>query len=150
MTKLSHILAATDFSEPSLIAVDRATQLANQHQAKLTVFHGFNSGQLGPLPRGFGDLLSEARASVKKETQDRLQIIAAKQTAQGKVAVNTLMVEGNSQEALSEALGKSKADLLVLGAHGEGYWHELFLGSYISSLLAHSTVPVLWASRLEI
>jgi len=147
MTKLSHILAATDFSEPSLIAVDRATQLANQHQASLTVFHGFNSGQLGPLPRGFGDLLSDARASFKKETQDRLQMIAAKQKAQGKAAISALMLEGNSQEVLAEAINQSKAELLVLGAHGEGYWHELFLGSYISSLLAHSTVPVLVAKQ---
>ena len=147
MTKLSHILAATDFSEPSLIAVDRATQLANQHQASLTVFHGFNAWQLETFPRGFGGLLSEARASVKNETQNRLQMIAAKQKAQGTVEVNAIMVEGNSQEALSEALSKSKADLLVLGAHGEGYWHELFLGSYISSLLAHSTVPVLVAKQ---
>lgn len=147
MTKLSTILVATDFSEPALIAVDRATQLANQHQASLTVFHGFNSDQLGPLPRGFGDLLSDARIRVKNETQDRLQAIVTQQKGKGNIAVSALMLEGNSQEVLSEALRKSKADLLVLGAHGEGYWHELFLGSYISSLLAHSTVPILVAKQ---
>jgi nucleotide-binding universal stress UspA family protein len=143
MKTLSHILVATDFSEPSLIAVNRAGQLARQHGAELTVFHGLDVSQLGLLPRGFDALTGDAGTNIKQESLERLQKLAESVKAQGVPKVNALLVDGNAQKAISLALNTSKADLLVVGGHGEGFWHELFLGSYISSLLAHSTVPVL-------
>jgi len=147
MKNLSRILVATDFSEPSLIAVNRAGQLARQHQADLTIFHGLDVVLLDSLPRGFGKLVGDVGTNLKQDTQDRLKKLVDSVGAQGAPRVQALLVEGNAQTALASALSTSKADLLVVGVHGEGYWHELFLGSYISSLLAHSTVPVLVAKQ---
>ena len=147
MKKLSHILTATDFSEPSLIAVERARQLAGSQRAELTVFHGFNPTEMHALPQGFGTVLAETRTNVRQGAMQRLQQLAAQRTKQAGPRMETLLVEGCAKQALYAALNKTKAELLLVGAQGEGYWHELFLGSYISSMLSHTTIPVLIAKQ---
>lgn len=142
MKKISHILSAVDFSDPAIVALDRAGMIAREHDASLLVFHAMRSSLMSAWPRGFDPLLSDINTNLNSEIHDRLDALANKQKHLGNKRASSLLAEGGLESLVSE-VKKHHADLVVAGAHGAGYWHELFIGSFISKLIAHNPVPTL-------
>jgi len=143
MKKIAHILSAIDFSEPSLAALDRAGLIAREQSAGLILFHGMNAMLFKSWPRGFDPLMPELDSSIKNELRDKLAQLANQQHALGAHSVSSVLAESSGVEALVNTAKSHHADLVIAGAHGSGYWHELFLGSFISKLIAHNPVPTL-------
>jgi universal stress protein E len=140
---LALIVAATDFSPRTGRAVKRAAALAHHHGAALELLH-----VLGRLPL-------EAVANVlwthPLETEKWLADAASARLAQTagllrqhySIAVRHHVAVGAAHaEICSYAKGRA-ADLVVVGAHGENFVRDLFLGSTASKVLRKSPVPVL-------
>lgn len=143
MRKISHILSAVDFSDSAAHALIRAGAIAREQEARLLIFHMMNSTLHHSWPRGFDPLLSNISNNLQQELQTRLNELVEQQKHFGTQNVSALIAEGKGLDALLDEVKKNKSDLVVAGAHGTGYWHELFLGSFITKLIAHNPVPTL-------
>lgn len=143
MKKISHILSAVDFSDPAMQALRRAGLIAHEHEASLLIFHMINATLQEAWPRGFDRLTAEIDSNIHQEITLRMQELVELQKHAGNKKVFASLAEGKGMDALLKAVKENKTDLIVAGAHGTGYWHELFLGSFITKLIAYSPVPTL-------
>lgn len=143
MKKISHILSAVDFSEPAAIALDRAGLIATEQDSSLLIFHMMSATLQNSWPRGFDPLVADIGKNLEHELNIRLQELVEQQKHSGCKKVKALHASSKGLDALLDEVKKEKIDLVVAGAHGAGYWHELFLGSFITKLLALCPVPTL-------
>lgn len=143
MKKISHILSAVDFSDPAAIALDRAGLIAKEQDSNLLIFHMVSATLQNSWPRGFDPLVADIGKNLEQELRTRLHELVEQQKHSGCKKVTALLAQGKGLDALLDEVSKGKIDLVVAGAHGAGYWHELFLGSFITKLLAHCPVPTL-------
>lgn len=148
MTALERIVVATDFSETSLHAVDRAFLAARAAGARVAVVHALGMDALQPLqPLLGGERLGEVTATVRDAALAGLaDLVADPERTQGVVAQVELL-EGAAAEAVRESAARARADLLVVGARGTGLLRRLLLGSTASRLLRRSGCPVLVVRR---
>jgi CPA2 family monovalent cation:H+ antiporter-2 len=63
--------------------------------------------------------------------------------AKRSLAVNALVQTGSATSVILEYADKIQADIIVVGAHGRGFWEKLLIGSTTSRLLRQSQRPVL-------
>lgn len=148
MNPIRRILAATDLSGPSRHAVDRAVRLADETGARLAALHVVGQGAVDGLRRMLGEDTPEVEARILDEARgalDRLlaELVATRSvSAEARVAVGVVVGEIVAQ-AEAEA-----ADLLVLGARGEGFLRHLLLGTTAERLLRKTNRPVLLVRQL--
>lgn len=57
--------------------------------------------------------------------------------------VTTLVTVGTPEQVLIETAKEWKADLLVVGSHGRGFWGRMLLGSTTDALVHHAPCSVL-------
>ncbi len=145
MENYKHILLAVDFYEHCEAVANRAKDLANKFQAKLSIIHVVDS--LPITEAGYGvdipfnmDLTTELMAGAKK----RLAILAEKLA----VSEERLWLEMGSPKAeIIRIAEENKVDLIVIGSHGR-HGLALLLGSTANGVLHHATCDVL-AVRLQ-
>jgi universal stress protein A len=145
MESYRKILLATDFNEHSDQAAGRAMDLAQRHQAELSVLHVVENlpigdaayGPIVPFDIDLTDQMMDAARVRLKELGERLGIPESRQ-----------FVEIGSPKGeiirLAEDLG---ADLIVVGSHGR-HGIALLLGSTAASVVHHARCDVL-AVRLR-
>jgi len=137
------ILMPTDGSEVSLMAAERAVELARLAGSTLQVVH-----VLEPYPyTGVGAANSTGRNAYLAEGQ-RLASAAfdrVRQLAAGKnVPVETAVLEGTAPaESIVEAARAGGADQIVMASRGRTGAARLLLGSVAAKVLELSPVPVL-------
>ncbi|NTV72281.1 MAG: universal stress protein [Azonexaceae bacterium] len=137
------ILAATDLSAPSRHAIDRAFRLAAERGWKLHLAHAIAPGMFneiqamlnGDAPSINDILVADAHARLQKLNDDP-------QHSRGVVA-ECCILSGTPIDAIASHANDIAADLLVLGARGEGFLRQLTLGSTASRLLRKNRHPVL-------
>lgn len=141
MEPIATVLAATDFSAAAIQAVQRAAQLAEEHQAELRLVHVVEPDFLLALR----DLIVTHRnlqASVAE--QARMELGAAMQALQQAVPgvqVTPFVREGNVLQELGDE--EQQAAVMVLGARGSHALRELALGTTADRLLRTATQPLL-------
>ena len=148
MNPIRRILAATDLSGPSRHAVDRAVRLADETGARLAALHVVGQGAVDGLRRMLGEDTPEVEARILDEARgalDRLlaELVATRSvSAEARVAVGVIVGEIVAQAEAEDA------DLLVLGARGEGFLRHLLLGTTAERLLRKTNRPVLLVRQL--
>ena len=137
----SHILAPTDFSQKSEIAVDYAVELARRLGAQLTLLHVFP--EPFALDYIMGGIPAELWVPAKEEARKKLDEEAerAKLAYQGIDSVLRTGVDLR-QEILDTARDIS-ADLVVLSTHGYTGWKHLLFGSEAEQILELATCPIM-------
>ena len=123
----SHILIAHDLRNTADLALRRASQLARQHNARLTLLHVFDP-KLGQPERERIEQALDRSLSQFAPPGSQLRL------SQGKPA-----------EGVLEQVQQTGADLLVLGAHHQR--HELFSGTSLDRIARRCPVPLLLAAR---
>jgi len=136
---------AVDFYEHCEAVANRAKDLANKYQAKLSIIHVVDSMPIADA--GYGadvpfnlDLTAELMAEAKK----RLAKLAEKLD----VTEDRLWLEmGSPKTEIIRVAEENKVDLIVIGSHGR-HGLALLLGSTANGVLHHANCDVL-AVRLQ-
>lgn len=138
------IVVATDFSELSEQAVNRAAQLSVELQCPLHLVHVFNPFSWRNLPR----LLDEFCISLGRKAFDSLQALSVALVDRYPLLnVECSILDGRASEAIAQNALAVDAGLIVLGAQGDGLVRELALGGTAIKVLRASLCPVLLVRR---
>ena len=141
------IVAATDFSEDSKLALSFAEELARKFSADLVVLHVdqplapvMMTPELGPAMDvgAMGRIAEEQRLLAQRE----LDKIAGRLRDSGLKVKSMLKVGSPFLEILHTAQNEG-ADLIVLGTHGRRGMDRLVLGSVAEGVARAATAPVM-------
>lgn len=137
------ILAATDLSERSDIAIDKAIEIAAKYDMWLEVLHVIG---LPLFEMFFGEQYEHRMGKESEEEKEKLKQISDKikeglSRKSDKIYLDVKF--GNPREEIVDYAHKN-ADLIVLGSSGEYTSIEEFvLGTTVKSVVDNSTIPVL-------
>ncbi len=139
------ILAATDFSDPALPAIDAAVQIAKRRGAELTVMHslGVRSSSLSwaASPFGGGPIVPDEQA-IQEARIAATQLI---ETSLGEFgAVGSAFVgDGMPEDDILRKATVLPADMIVLGSQGRTAINRVALGSVAETVARTATCSVL-------
>jgi nucleotide-binding universal stress UspA family protein len=133
------ILVAIDTSETAMRALDRAGELAEALNARLTVM-SVAPEVTGAAYRGPVDL-EALRNDVERET-DKLLRAAVERLPAG-LPVTTVHQHGTPGRRIVEQVKAGGHDLLVMGSRGRGRVATNLLGSVAADVFFHSRVAML-------
>lgn len=129
---LKNILVATDFSERSVQALDRASLLARAHKAQIHLVHVLDGTE--------EKMILEAQQEVATNTINTLaNDVAEKHGLRCSGTVST----GTPHSTLSKKSLEIGADLIVLGPHSKHLIKDAFIGTFAERLVKSSQLPVL-------
>ena len=140
METYKHILLAADFSEHGDIVAERAKDLADQYQAKLSIIHVMDNLLVTDTAYGSTvpfdlDLTAELMAAAKI----RLAKLAAKLAIPEQ---NHWLEIGSPKLEIVRIAEENDVDLIVVGSHGR-HGLALLLGSTANGVLHHAKCDVL-------
>ncbi|MGH2459123.1 MAG: universal stress protein [Chloroflexota bacterium] len=133
-----------DGSSTSLLALEKAAELAKEQHAAVRVIQVVD---LGPLYRAAfsGINISDIEQMIIQDAETDLANAAAIARRDG-VSVETALIRGNERrisQAIVEDANHWGADLIVVGSHGRHGLERLVLGSVAEGIARAATVPVL-------
>lgn len=123
----THILIAHDLRDTADMALCRATQLARQHNAKLTILHVLDPSQ------------------TKQQHEKAHQDLDRSLTRFAPPGSDLLLLEGKPSEVVLQQVHALGCDLLVLGAHHQR--HDFFSGTSLDRIARQCPVPLLLVAR---
>jgi nucleotide-binding universal stress UspA family protein len=135
------ILVATDFSDGSEEALDRAIVLGKQTGATLELLHVLEFGDSGDLPFALINYAGDPGAIAATVDRD-LAVRADRVTAAG-LRCYTRMLEGTAYQEIVREARETNADLIVVGTHGRRGLAHLMLGSVAERVVRNAACPVL-------
>jgi nucleotide-binding universal stress UspA family protein len=142
MAPYRHILAPTDFSEPSSQAVGAAIDLAVAFGAGLTLMHTVETPSYAYMGMPYMsipvDLLTPIEDTARSLLSSALE--AARKRVPGATAE---LRRGSSWQQILAVAAEVGADLIVMGTHGRSGITHALLGSVTEKVVRHSPVPVL-------
>jgi nucleotide-binding universal stress UspA family protein len=127
------VLAATDFSDPSLPALDAAAAEARHRKADLTIIHATDLlPVLSPFYEEFYNLPPmDLRDQMRNLWQQRLDDCVNYYQAKG----GGLLRDGPAAPAILSAASELPAQLLVVGTHGRTGLSRIALGSVAETVV---------------
>lgn len=147
MPTFKRILVPTDFSELSAYAARCAKCLAEVHKSEIHVVHVVVPPVISetvalapgvePLPT------APSLDSFIEGARDGLKTFISSQFP-GITVVSEVLI-GTAHGQICQYAERNQIDLIVIGSHGRGVVHRLFLGSVSKSVLENSPCPVLMA-----
>jgi nucleotide-binding universal stress UspA family protein len=140
MSTIKHILVPVDFSPASDRALDKAVQLAQAFDARITLLH------IWSLPAvGYAEGLAWPIDDLQQAAREALGDVYAK-TVKLHPNTDSVLLEGNEWKQILETVKNRGCDLVVMGTHGRRGLPRLLLGSVAEKVVRLSTVPVLTVS----
>lgn len=130
--QVKRLLVATDLSERSDRAVDRAISLARKFQSSLTVLHVVE----GDLPPSIAD--AQRNASLRN-----LEEHIASIPPSADLDIELSVVFGKDWSEILRQAETSRSDLIVLGLHREVGLEGLFRGTTVERVIRKGDLPVL-------
>jgi nucleotide-binding universal stress UspA family protein len=129
------ILCAASLSESSSLVAAFAAELADQHQARLTLQHVIRPQDRVEFlaGRSLDDVENGMMALVPENLRDR-------------IAIQTIVVPGDPTEELLYQSRAQQADLIVLGAQGATAFAAVTRHGVVYKVLAHASCPVITLS----
>jgi nucleotide-binding universal stress UspA family protein len=141
MILLKHILVATDFSDPSEVALDYGRALARTFGASLHLLHVMENLFLRPVP---GDPYV-LKAASQKHLNERL----TDEDRTSLRAVAALETSDSPADAIVKYAKAHDIELIVMGTHGRGTVARLFVGSVAERVVRMAPCPVLTVRHPE-
>jgi len=140
---IKKIILATDFSDISKDAGYYALQLAHAFKAELIALYAFDI-DVWKIPSkhltiGGLDKISGSQAQARQQGKDALKKLADSLD----LDVKTIFTEGDPGHEIVRVAEERKADLIVLGTHGQTGWKHFVLGSVAELVVRHAPCAVL-------
>lgn len=132
---MDHILAATDLSPRSDVAVRRALALAARLGARASVLHVVDDDEPAAIVSG------QMRAS-----EDHLRHFVEEAGIPG-LDADVLVKAGDPFRVINETAVELSAKLIVMGAHRKDLFLDMFRGTTIERVLRTGRTPILLAHK---
>ena len=129
---MKKIVMATDLSARSDRALDRAAMLARDHKAELTVVHVIDED----LPASFADAQKDSAMGIIREHIQGILLESG-------LNISIEIVFGRAYVDILEVSERLGADLLVLGAHREDTFKDMFRGTTAERVIRAGNTPIL-------
>jgi len=136
------ILIATDGSDKSKKAAEEGLELAKSLGAQVIALNVINEVVIASAVRQLGADRKDVESKLEKaggKAVDELKAMGAKMG----VNVDTIVRIGAPANTVIDTAGAEKADLIVMGSHGESGASKLLIGSVVQKVLYWATIPVL-------
>ena len=138
-----HILVPVDGSATSLVAMDKAVQLARAFSGRITVIHVIDPYPFVGIGADFAYGQTEYLTAAKASANQALTAAADAATAAG-LQCTQRVIEGQSvYEGILEGATGADIDLIIMGSHGRNGIEKFLLGSETQRVLSHTSLPVL-------
>jgi nucleotide-binding universal stress UspA family protein len=131
MMRIAHILAATDLTTRSELAIQRALQLREQLHATLTVLHVVEPGLMDDLARHRSN-----------DAESLLRHWIAKLPEKVRTHCSHGVVVGDAFSAITSQAESQQAGLIVLGEPDKYRFADLFVGTTTERVVRASPIPV--------
>lgn len=131
-----NILVATDLSERSNPAIDRAARLMRGLGGRWALVHIVDN-----------DAPAELTARHVEHAKTLLKASAERLGGQIGVEPEIIVTSGDVEPTILEAAQRFSADLLVVGAHRKSALRDFFLGTTVERVIRSSRLPVLRVAR---
>ncbi|MDD4094027.1 MAG: universal stress protein [Methanothrix sp.] len=136
------ILIATDGSDKSKKAAEEGLELAKSLGAQVIALNVINEVVIASAVRQLGADRKDVESKLERaggKAVDELKAMGAKMG----VNVDTIVRIGAPANTVIDTAGAEKADLIVMGSHGESGASKLLIGSVVQKVLYWATIPVL-------
>jgi universal stress protein A len=146
MLPFKRILCPTDFSEPALVALKRAEELARYFSAELIVSHavrevpGPHAYSDPPVATSFDVPLYQQELAIYAE--NLLKDLVSHQISP-EVRTRDLVTTGAAAPEILRIAAAEHVDLIVIASHGQTGWRRLVSGSVAEKVVRHAPCPVL-------
>lgn len=135
---LRKIVAATDFSEASLIAVETAFNLTLESDATLYLLHIMEFPMvtdpvIGVVPPPADELYGEQMQRLKELIPENVKDLK----------IETAVLQGSAAKEIADFARKKEADMIIVGTHGRKGLTRMLMGSTAESLLRQAPCQVL-------
>jgi nucleotide-binding universal stress UspA family protein len=143
---MNTIICATDFSTNGNNAVKYATAFAKQLNATVRLVHVYENPILySEQPLASIQMADEqVRLSAEKKLSDLKNKIIKEQAG---ISLETILIEGQSNDELTAFADQQHADLIVLGTTGTTRLERLLMGSTTAHVIRKANCPVLCIPR---
>ncbi|HUI40071.1 MAG TPA: universal stress protein [Methanothrix sp.] len=136
------ILIATDGSDKSKKAAEEGIELAKALGAQVIALNVVNEVVIASAVRQLGSDRKEVEAKLKAAGGKAVDDIKAMGGKAG-IGVDTIVRIGAPANAVIDVAESEKADLIIMGSHGESGVSKLLIGSVVQKVLYWATIPVL-------
>ena len=136
---LRKVLVATDFSDASDEAIDRAIEMARPSGAEVEIVHVLELAEEFP----FGTTYFDADYGALYANVDLQLSRRADRFLEAGLACQTRIVEGSASTQIVERGQNIGADLIVVGTHGRTGLAHAMLGSVAERVVRRASCPVL-------
>jgi len=141
---IKRMLVPTDFSEPSMAALDYAVKLGRSLGSQLTLLFVVEPVYLAVPTDMYAAIPSVDMLLVEQQRSAREQLNKVAQRLQKKgVKCKALMATGSVYQCITNAARQTKADLIVVGTHGRTGLSHILLGSVAERVVQTAPCPVL-------
>lgn len=136
---MKSILVAADGSPAALAAVRLGIELAQEHAARLVVAHVVPEYDVVPAtPFQLGGVFPRSPGEPDRDVLEDAEALASEHD----VGVTTVLLRGETVDALLDYVDLHDIGLIVVGSRGHGPLAGTLLGSVSLGLLGRSRVPV--------
>ncbi len=151
MISIKDVMAPTDFSEPSDVAVRYAKALAENFHARLHLVHVLDENALiypWTAPDGAPLALGAARTELEHLAQDRLGKILSPAEREA-FSAKVVILSGSPFLEIVHYAKAQNIDLIVMGTHGRGPFAHMLMGSVAEKVVRKAPCPVLTVRHPE-
>ncbi len=152
--EIKNILYATDLTKTSAYAFRYAVHSARQNGARIHLVHVVEKLPGAEDPYVAADLMQEKMDRIFRTRKDELVLKIKKRLVEfcrRELAGNPDLFENTSIQVLAgdpagqilQEADAVKADLIIMGTHGKGFFGHSVLGSVAESVLRRGKIPVL-------
>ena len=142
MVALKNILVATDFSEPSGVALSYGRDMARSYHARLHVLHVVEDVMMR-YNSEVGFAVPQLQDELEEAARRDLQALITDDDRQTLSLLPVIETGVNIAEAIVRYAREHEIDLIVTGTHGRGPVKHFLMGSVAERVVRTAPCPVL-------
>jgi nucleotide-binding universal stress UspA family protein len=149
MIRITNVLVATDFSEPSHAALNYGRELARSFDATLHVLHVADSIYMQYGGEAYSAVVPDLQQEVEEAARQQLDALLDEEDRTALHAKPVIVTAIAKAAAIVEYAGHHAIDLIVMGTHGRGAISHLLMGSVAERVVRTAGCPVLTVHHPE-
>jgi nucleotide-binding universal stress UspA family protein len=149
MIRIKNVLVATDFSEPSMVALEYGRELARTYEANLHVLHIAEDLRWRYATDMSMALLIEAQVDLEVSARARLDALISDEDRRQLHSRPVVQTAVSPAEAIVEYAKALDIDVIVMGTHGRSGIARVVLGSVTERVARLAPCPVLTVRHPE-